>query len=503
MPTPRSVWILGDQLLWPHPALADCDPAHTQVLLVESHARAARMPYHRHKLVLLFSAMRHYAQRLRDAGWTVDYRITDGPIRDALHAHVEAVGSARLVTMAASSTGGRRLQAGLGAALGIPVDLLPDSAFLTSQHSPYGDAPPGQRVVMEYFYRGMRRHFGVLMDADGEPVGGQWNFDKDNRKPLPKHHRPPTPLRFPPDALTQQVMGEVAALPGIGAVDGFALAVTHADAEAAAAHFFRERLALFGDYEDAMSSQHATLYHSVLSPYLNICLLRPMPLIRAAEAAYHAGEAPINSVEGFVRQILGWREFMHWQYWRVMPGILSANAWDAQRPLPRFFWDPAATDMACLHTTLARIQATGYAHHIERLMLLSNFATLAGLDPLAVNDWFLGHFIDAYEWVMVPNVLGMGLNADGGGIATKPYIASANYVHKMGDHCAGCRFDRKARTGPDACPFNLLYWHFLLTHEQRLRANPRSGKAVLGLRHLDEAERARVREEAAALLESL
>lgn len=228
----------------------------------------------------------------------------------------------------------------------------------------------------------------------------------------------------------------------------------------------------------------------------------PLELAGAAEQAWREGLAPLNSVEGFIRQIIGWREFMYWQYWRQMPGMLAQNAWDARRLLPAFVWT-GETDMACLRHALARALATGYNHHIERLMLLGNFFMLAGIDPQAVNDWFLSVYIDAYDWVMPPNVIGMALNADDGLTATKPYIASANYIHKMGDFCAGCRFDPKQRTGETACPYNFLYWNFILQHEARLRANPRTGQNVLGLRHLDEAERARVRAQAEVFLASL
>jgi deoxyribodipyrimidine photolyase-related protein len=263
-----------------------------------------------------------------------------------------------------------------------------------------------------------------------------------------------------------------------------------------------QRLASFGPYEDAMSSQHPVLYHSLLSPYLNIGLLEPLDLIEAVQQAYHQGQAPINSVEGFVRQILGWREYVCWQYWRLMPGLMEANAWDAQRPMPQLFWD-AQTEMNCLRHAIGRAIQTGYNHHIERLMLLCNFCLLAGIHPATVNDWFLTFYVDAYEWVMAPNVIGMGLNADGGLIATKPYIASANYINRMSDYCQPCRYNQKQRTGEDACPFNFLYWGFLLNHEATLRANPRLGRNVMGLRHLDADERRAVRCQALEFLDGL
>ena len=244
------------------------------------------------------------------------------------------------------------------------------------------------------------------------------------------------------------------------------------------------------------------MYHSLLSLYLNLGLLEPLALAQAAEQAYHDGLAPINAVEGFVRQTLGWREFMYWQYWRQIPGMDEKNSWQATRPLPPFFWN-GDTEMACLHHAINRAIGTGYNHHIERLMLLSNFFMLAGINPKAVNDWFMSLYIDATEWVMPPNVIGMGLNADGGLTATKPYIASANYINKMGDHCTACCFDPKLRYGADACPFNFLYWNFIIQHEERLRQNPRTSRNVLSLRYLNDTERTRVREQSSIYLDKL
>jgi deoxyribodipyrimidine photolyase-related protein len=278
--------------------------------------------------------------------------------------------------------------------------------------------------------------------------------------------------------------------------------VTREQAQAALDDFIAHRLPDFGRFEDAMSSGDGVLFHSRLSLLVNIGLLEPLEMARAAVDAYEQGHAPLNSVEGFVRQVIGWREYMYWRYWEQMPDLRAANAWEHTRPLPAWFWS-GDTRMNCLHHTLRRALDSGYTHHIERLMLLCNFAMLAGLAPLEVNDWFMACFVDAYDWVMLPNVLGMGLNADDGIIATKPYIASANYIHRMSDYCGGCAYNRKARHGDDACPFNTLYWNFLMQHEQRLRANPRSGPAVLGLRHLDDDERRAVQQQAATLLDTL
>ena len=500
-----TVWILGDQLLEAHPALQAAEEAterkNIRVLLVQSAGRMGKRPYQRKKLVLLFSAMRHYAELLREMDYTVDY-VKSETFGQALRDHVAEHEPDLLLTMAAADYNGRHFQqTQLPDKLNIPVKVLPNTHFLLGQFNPY-PGTPDKKVILEYFYREMRRHFDILMDDD-DPAGGDWNYDKENRKSLPDEIDLPDLPPYEADEITQAVMEEVAELPnGVGTVEGFNLAVTHQQAQKAFEQFMAERMENFGAYEDAMTERHATLFHAVISPYLNIGLLEPLPLIKAAEAAYRDGSAPINSVEGFVRQILGWREYMYWQYWQLMPEMREMNAWEMTRDVPDFFWN-GRTDMNCLSHVLNRAIDTGYNHHIERLMILSNFAMLTGLNPQQVNDWFQTFYIDAYEWVMVSNVIGMGLNADGGQTATKPYISSANYINKMSDYCGGCQLKHTKRHGEDACPFNYLYWNFLLEHEEKLRANPRLGRNVLGLRHLDEEERTAVREAAKKFFDQL
>jgi deoxyribodipyrimidine photolyase-related protein len=497
---------LGDQLLARHPALevATAEDGRDQVLavLVESRRRSAKRPYQRKKLVLLLSSMRHYAAELRQRGYQAQV-VQAQTFEQGLARAVADWPANRLICMAANDRPGRRFQEErLPQALQIPVQVLPNRQFLSSAYDPYPDVGPDKRVVMEYFYRKMRRHFEVLMDGE-EPAGGQWNYDRENRLPLPKDVEPPAVIAFEPDALTRQVMWEVDQMDAaLGTAQGFDLAVTREEAQRATADFFDRRLVDFGPYEDAMSSRQRYLYHSNLSAYLNLGLLEPLELIRRAEEAFAAGDAPINSIEGFIRQILGWREYIYWQYWRLGDELTERNFWCADRPLPGFFWD-GQCGMNCLSHVIRRALESGYSHHIERLMILCNFALLAGLEPLEVNEWFLSAYIDAYEWVMAPNVLGMGLNADGGLVASKPYIASANYINKMSDYCRDCRYDHRRRTGEKACPFNTLYWNFLIQHEVTLRANPRLGPNVLGLRHLDEDEQAAVRQQAARFLAGL
>ncbi len=489
----ESVWILGDQLLRQHPAL---QPGRT-IVLIESRQRLRLRRYHARKLILILAAMRHYAAMLREQGYTVDLRQAE-TFEQGLRQHLAEYGSTRMIAMAAAEYDTRQFQHGLSEVLGVAVEVLPNTQFLVERMPPH-KAPK----LMEPFYRHMRQQTGLLMGRDGKPLGDRWNYDADNRKPYDGRTVPPI-LTFPPDDLTRSAIADVAhyCADTIGSGAGFDLPVTHAAAQAALDDFITHRLPNFGQFEDAMSSHEPVLFHSRLALVVNIGLLEPLQMAEAAVAAYHAGRAPLNAVEGFVRQIIGWREYIYYRYWQMMPALRDVNAWQHTRALPEFFWS-GQTGMRCMQHTLQRSLQHGYAHHIERLMLLCNFAVLAELQPQQVTDWFMACFVDAYEWVMLPNVLGMGLNADGGTTATKPYIASANYINKMSDYCTGCRYNPRARTGDDACPFNTLYWHFLLKHEQQLRANPRMGPAVLGVSRLDEAQRSAILQQAARILANL
>ncbi|MEW4568972.1 cryptochrome/photolyase family protein [Tautonia sp. JC769] len=502
-----SVWILADQLTNDHPALRAAAGQggrdRVRVVLVESEAGGRRLPFHRKRQVLHRSAGRHFAKRLEERGFAVEV-VAAKTSKDGLARHLRRHRPSRLVTMEAADYAPRAWQRGAMAEdLGVEVEVLPNAMFLVGRFNPIPDPEPGRRYVMESFYRAMRKHFGLLIEADGTPTSGRWNLDAENRKRLPKTIAIPPVPRFEPDAITRQVMKEVEEAGfGVGSVEGFDLAVTHDEAEASFDDFLRHRLASFGPYEDAMSRSEGVLFHSLLSPQMNLGLLDPLAMARAVEAEYRAGRVPLNSAEGFIRQVVGWREFMFWQYHRQMPGLRRANSWEAGRPLPRFFWD-GQTDLACLRAVIGRVIDSGYSHHIERLMVLCNFATLAGIDPRAVADWFLTFYVDSHDWVVLPNVIGMGLNADDGLTATKPYIASASYIKRMGDFCGDCRYRPDRRVGPDACPINALYWDFLIEHEGTLRANPRLGPAVLGLRRVDDAERARIRAEAGDFLAAL
>lgn len=501
-----TVWILGDQLLLEHPALqyaiSSVPQKDVSVLFVESGARLRRQSYHRLKLVLLLSAMRHYAGVLREMGLQVDYRRAKDTL-SGLRAHIRETQSEMLVVMAASEQRGRNFQNGLQVQIGIPVKILPNTQFLVGEYDPLPDAEPHVRYTQESFYREMRRHFKLLLDEDGEPLGGQWNYDRQNRERLPRDFQPPAPISFLADRVTQQVIVEVNQMEHcVGEAHDFGYGVTHEQALEALEDFVRNRLDKFGNYQDAMRKSEEVLYHSLISPYLNIGLLEPLQVVRRVERAYHDGMAPLNSVEGFIRQVVGWREYMYWQYWRYGQVLEQVNFWSAQRELPEFFWD-GDTPLNCLGDVIRRVLKTGYAHHIERLMILSNFCLLAGIFPKEVNRWFLSVFVDAYEWVMLPNVYGMGLYADGGLISTKPYVASANYINRMSDYCKTCAYNKDLRTGSEACPFNYLYWNFMIVHQDLLRKNPRMRRSLIGMNRFDSTEKQDIVTHANAFLKGL
>ena len=502
-----SVWVLGDQLLLRHAALEEAvervGREHVRVVFVESIERIRQLPYQKKKLVLLLSAMRHYAERLREQGYIVDYVHTDS-FGEGLQQHVRRQQAQALITMAASEYDTRQWQQEeLEKVVGVPVTVVRGSQFLVEQYNPIPQPQPGKRYVLENFYRSMRKHFGVLLEGDGSPVGGQWNYDKLNRESLPEKFDAPEPPTFEPDAITREVIALIEeGERGVGSASDFALPVTHEQAQALFDDFIANRLAAFGPYEDAMSTRESGLYHSQASAYMNIGLLDPMDMILAAEGAYRNGQASINSVEGFVRQVMGWREYMYWQYWQQMPGLRTANGWQGTRKMPLMFWT-GQTKMNCISHVAGRVLETGYNNHIERLMVVCNFCLLAGIIPAEVAEWFLACYFDAYDWVVLPNVVGMGMNSDGGYTATKPYIASANYINKMSNYCTECHFSPKLRTGSGACPYNFLYWNFLIQNEEKLRANPRLGPNVLSLRHVKDGERAVITQEAQTFLNQL
>ena len=480
-----GIWVLGNQLWAEQAALASVANRDAPVLLVESTQFAQERPYHQQKLVLVWSAMRHFADALQAEGWPVTYAITqntEAALREWIQQH-------QIHELRVMDPVDHPFLAWLQG-LELPCDLtvVENNHFLwnTSDFQAWAKARKG--LLLESFYREGRRRFGVLMAGD-QPEGGQWNFDQDNRKPPRGTLNPPDPHWFEPDAITQAVIEKVEtlAIPTFGQVTPFRWGVTRAQALQVLDAFITERLETFGPYQDAMVTGEDTMWHALLSPYLNLGLLPPMAVIRRVEDAYRERALPLNSVEGFIRQVLGWREYMRGLYHHFGADYAQGNWFDHHQPLPDFFWT-GDTAMNCLHQVIDQTQRTGYAHHIQRLMILSNFALIAGLHPQAVESWFHAAFIDAYDWVMQTNVIGMGLFADGGRLASKPYAASANYINRMGDYCKGCRYNPKQRTGETACPFNFFYWDFLHRHRDRLQAQGRMSFILKNLDKMSPAE---------------
>lgn len=487
-----TVWITGDQCTLQNSALAGCDKKTTTVLMIESIKRAQQRPYHKHKLVLIYSVMRHFAAELRKAGWTVDYYEERENFEDPLKEHIETRKPTGFRMMEQSEFGvTERMVKNLGP---IPCQVTSHTQFISSAEDFDSlHKTPDSRVTMETFYHKMRMKTGLLMDGK-EPFGGSWNYDKENRQPPGKSVHFSPPLTSPADKITADVIDMVnrhfASHIGSVSKSTWNLAVTREDALKEAADFFDNRLDLFGPYQDAMVTGQVSMNHSMLSAYINVGLLHPLELAREAESRYLNGTARLASVEGYVRQLIGWREYIWRVYWRLMPEYRKRNTLDANNSLPEFFWT-GDTDMKCMSEALSHVREFAYAHHILRLMVLGNFSLLAALEPVQVNDWFWAMFIDGYDWVMVPNVIGMVLHADGGYVGTKPYAASANYINKMSDYCKKCKYNPKTVVGKDACPFNSLYWDFLARNYSKFEHNHRM---VMMMRNLDGKGEEQIRE---------
>lgn len=469
---PTTVWITGDQCSMRNSALAGSGKESTIVLMIESIARGNLKRYHKKKLVLIYSIMRHFADELRNDGWSVDYYKEHNDFAAAVAEHIEKHRPDRMLMMEQSEFGmDERLTKLFG---DIKTQVLPHCNFIsTAEEFEKLHTGKDTRVTMENFYHVMRKKTGLLMN-NGKPEGGAWNYDKDNRKPPEADLKFPKLPNFPPDKITQEVIAMVERHfdDHPGEISQWNYAVTRAQALEAADRFFEERILNFGPYQDAMVADEPFGFHSVLSPYINTCLLHPLELAKRAESSYHNGEANLSSVEGFIRQLIGWREYIWRVYWRMMPSYKERNALHAAEPLPEFFWT-RKTDMHCLKQSIGYANSLGYGHHILRLMILGNFALLAGLEPLEVNEWFSCMYVDGYDWVMVPNVIGMALHADGGYVGTKPYAASANYINRMSDYCGKCKYNPKETIADDACPFNALYWDFLARNREVFAKNHR------------------------------
>ncbi len=498
--------VLSDQLTHSLSALDYLDPMQDVVFMAEVAEETTYVPHHKQKIALILSAMRHFAEELISKGLRLHYvRLDDpantGSLTSELARAIALHQPDRLIATEPSEWRVAQMMGEWSGQFALPLEIREDDRFFCS-HSRFARwANERKSYRMEFFYREMRRETGLLMQGD-KPEGGKWNFDKENRKVMPARLEPPKRKRFEPDAVTREVMtlvGERFAN-HFGDLEPFGWAVTRADALEALEHFINVCLPLYGDYQDAMKLGEPFLYHSIISPYLNGGLLTAHEVCVAAERAFCAGHAPLNAVEGFIRQILGWREYVRGIYWRHMPDYADTNALDAQRPLPEFFWS-GDTRMNCVAQVVGETRRNAYAHHIQRLMITGNFALLAGIEPRAVEEWYLAVYIDAYDWVELPNTHGMALFADGGILASKPYAASGAYINRMSDYCGSCAYDVKEKSGEKACPFNILYWHFLIENHARLAGNPRMAIPYHTLEKMSAERRAEITREALAFLE--
>lgn len=504
------VVVLGDQLNLDASAFDGFDPKFDAVWMAEVAGEAEFVWSHQARIVMFIAAMRHFRETLLERGFPLHYAFIDaadnpGTIDDALAAAIATLRPQRLVMCRAGEWRVHETLTAVAQRLQVALDIRPDRHFLCSPEMFEQHASGRKQLRLEYFYRDLRRHTGVLMDG-AEPVGGQWNFDAANRRALPKSGPSalPPPRTFAPDRITAEVIALVgerfAGHPG--ARENFAWPVTAEDAQIALEDFIDHRLPRFGDYQDAMWTDEPWLYHSRLSAALNLKLLDPRAAIAAAEGAGRDGRAPLNAVEGFIRQVLGWREYVRGIYWRLMPAYIERNTLAAHEPLPAFFWT-GDTPMRCLSDTIGQTLAHGYAHHIQRLMVTGLFGLLLGVDPKAMHEWYLAVYVDAVEWVELPNTLGMSQYADGGVMASKPYVASGNYIKRMSNYCAQCPFKPQRAVGEDACPYTTLYWDFLERHGSVLADNPRMTLQLRNLARKSATERDAISDQAARLRATL
>lgn len=503
--------ILGDQLNHDSAVFDGFDAKLDRIWMAESHEESERVPVSRPRIVMFLAAMRHFRDALRARDIDVDYATLDAKRRPLHVALAESIGRLqpqKVIFVTPGEWGVREQLRATLTQLGQAFEEREDRHFYCSSARFAAHAKGRKQLRMEFFYREMRREHGVLLDSTGEPEGGRWNFDTENRANFGRQG-PGTllgaaPIAFAPDALTREVIALVNAefADHVGRLDDFDWPVTRAQALQALQDFIELRLVSFGEFQDAMWTDEPWLFHSRLSAALNLKLLDPREVVQAAEQAYRRGRVPLAAAEGFIRQILGWREYVRGIYWLYMPQYVQRNSLDAREPLPSFYWT-ADTDMRCLQQSIEQTLRYGYAHHIQRLMVTGLFTLLLGVDPRQVHEWYLSVYVDAVEWVELPNTLGMSQYADGGVMASKPYVATGRYIQKMSNYCSGCRYDPAAAVGDSACPFTTLYWDFLLRHREKLLGNPRMALQLRNLARLDATARGKITAQADTLRSSL
>ena len=498
--------ILADQLSDTLATLRDSDPREDILMLCEVQEEATYVKHHKKKIAFLFAAMRHFAERLRDCGFHVHYvKLTDpkntGSFQTEVARAIKLFEPEQIILTEPGEYRVLEVFKGWASLFNLPVDIRQDKRFLCSQAFFRKWARGKKQLRMEFFYREMRRQYEILIEPDDSPTGGQWNYDKENRKPPKAGMHSPERISHPIDPITREVLDLVSERfhDHFGELEPFHFAVTREQALVEFHHFVDQLLVNFGDYQDAMVLGEAWLYHSLLSSYINAGLLLPIEICRAVETAYRAGKVPLNAAEGFIRQILGWREFVRGLYWLHMPSYASMNYFNATNSLPWFYWS-ADTKMVCVAEAVRHTQQHAYSHHIQRLMITGNFALLAGINPVEVCEWYLIVYADAYEWVELPNTLGMALFGDGGIMGSKPYAASGKYIHRMSNFCEHCEYDPDQTTGEKACPFNSLYWDFLVRNENKLRGNQRMSYVFATWDKMAEDKQLDIRKQAAQVL---
>lgn len=502
----RLCFLLGDQLSESISSLTSIDKCHDLVFLCEVMEEATYVPHHPKKIAFLFSAMRHFATRLNELGYRVRYiQYEDANNTGSFEKELKrAIHEEQVSEVHLTSPGEWRVLQKINTLkeqLLIPITLHEDTRFLCSTEEFHRWAKGKKQLRMEYFYRMMRQKHQILMDNQGNPVGGSWNYDAQNRKNANHLQAFPPRVVHPIDEITAQVLTlvEQQFSHHFGQLLPFNFAVTREQALSETHCFMENCLMSFGDYQDAMCSGEASLFHSKLSFYLNAGLLLPLELCHMAEGTFNKKKAPLNCVEGFIRQILGWREYVRGIYWLFMPEYANRNYFNASKPLPLLYWGKD-TQMFCMKEVVHQTQMEAYSHHIQRLMVTGNFALLAGLNPAEVCEWYLAVYADAYEWVELPNTLGMALYADGGVMASKPYAASGKYIQKMSNFCKSCTYDPGEVTGETACPFNSLYWNFIGQHQKKLQDNPRLHYAYLNWNKMDPEKKKAILDKATRVL---
>ncbi len=503
-PVRNLVLVLGDQLDANASAFDGFDPKRDAVWMAEVAEESTHVWSHKARTALFLSAMRHFRDGLKSQGFRVEYRQLDdadnaGNLGAELERAAVTLKPERLVMTECGDHRVRAMLTATAAKLGLSLDTRADRHFFGTLAEFDKHAKGRKQLRLEFFYRDLRKKTGIMMEKDGKPTGGEWNYDADNRGSFGKKGpgRVPAPVVFPPDATTRAVLALVAERFGDhpGSLAHFDWPVTPEQATAALDDFIEHRLRDFGTYQDAMWTDEPYLYHARISAALNLKLLDPRDVCAAAEKAYRAGKVPLAAAEGFIRQILGWREYVRGIYWHFMPEYASRTALKADQPLPAFYWT-GDTDMNCLKQAIGQTLEYGYAHHIQRLMVTGLFALLLGVEPKQVHEWYLAVYVDAVEWVELPNVVGMSQFADGGVMASKPYAATGKYIQRMSNYCTGCRYDPAERVGDTACPFTTLYWDFLMRHEPLLKANQRMALQVKNLDRIPDEEKADIRAQA-------